>query len=123
MLTVISGFTCIYKCIFLIILNLSSFSERNGESMFCAALLSKKTNLLDSNIKISTWPSFSWFDQSLVISCLILRDWIWSDRGLTTADKIRSIQVLLNTNPNQMNKTKVEADMKLRCRQCREEFE
>ena len=38
--------------------------------MFCAAFLSKKTNLLDFNIKIGTQPSLSWFDQSLVISCL-----------------------------------------------------
>ena len=29
MLIVISGFTCLYKCIFLIICNLSSFSMRN----------------------------------------------------------------------------------------------
>ena len=38
--------------------------------MFCAAFLSKKTNLLDFNIKIGTQASLSWFDQSLVISCL-----------------------------------------------------
>ena len=38
--------------------------------MFCAPFLSKKTILLDFNIKTATWPSFSWFDQSLVIPCL-----------------------------------------------------
>ena len=38
--------------------------------MFCAAFLSKKTNLLDFNIKIGIQPSLSQFDQSLVISCL-----------------------------------------------------
>ena len=42
MLIVISGFTCLCQCVFLIICNLSSFSVRNGESMFCAAFLSKK---------------------------------------------------------------------------------
>ena len=72
MLIVISGFTCIYKWIFLIIIfNLSSFfREKRGKE--CSALLSlaKKTNLLDFNIKIGTQPSLSWFDQSLVISCL-----------------------------------------------------
>ena len=39
MLIVISGFTCLCQCVFLIICNLSSFS---GESMFYAAFLSKK---------------------------------------------------------------------------------
>ena len=53
MLIVISGFTCLYKCIFLIICKFSSFSMRNRESMFCTAFLSKKTNLLDFNIKIA----------------------------------------------------------------------
>ena len=38
--------------------------------MFCAAFFSKKTNLLDFNMRISIQPSLSWFDQSLVISCL-----------------------------------------------------
>ena len=38
--------------------------------MFCAAFLRKKTNLLDPNIKIGIQPSLSWFNQSLVISCL-----------------------------------------------------
>ena len=38
--------------------------------MFCAAFLSKKTNLLDFNIKIGIQPRLSQFDQSLVISCL-----------------------------------------------------
>ena len=54
MLIVISGLACLYKCIFLIICNLSSFSVRNRK--VCSALLSlaKKTNLLDFNIKIST---------------------------------------------------------------------
>ena len=37
-----SGFTCLFQCVFLIICNLSSFSVRNGESMFCAAFLNKK---------------------------------------------------------------------------------
>ena len=40
--------------------------------MFSAAFLSRKSNLLDSSIKIGTQPSLSWFDQSLVISCLFL---------------------------------------------------
>ena len=30
------------------------FSLRNGESMFCAAFLSRKTNLLDLTMKIGT---------------------------------------------------------------------
>ena len=55
MLIVISGFTCIYECIFLIIIfNLSSFfREKRGK--ICSALLSlaRKTNL-DFNIKIDT---------------------------------------------------------------------
>ena len=41
-LIVISGFTCLCQCVFLIFCRLSSFSVRNGESMFCAALLSQK---------------------------------------------------------------------------------
>ena len=75
MLIVISGFACIYKCLFLIIIfNFSLlvvlfFPWEIGESMFCTAFLSKKTNLLDFIIKIGTWPSLSWFDQSLVIFC------------------------------------------------------
>ena len=39
----------------------------------CAAFLSRKTNLLDFSIKIDTQPHLSWFDQTLVISCLKLR--------------------------------------------------
>ena len=46
-------------------------TRETGESMFCAAFLSKKSNLLDFSIKIGIQPSLSWFDQSLVISCLI----------------------------------------------------
>ena len=42
------------------------------ESMFCAAFLSRKSNLLDFSIKIGTQPSLSWFDQSLVISCPLI---------------------------------------------------
>ena len=38
--------------------------------MFCPAFLRRKTNLLDFSIKIGTYTSLSWFDQSLVISCL-----------------------------------------------------
>ena len=38
--------------------------------MFCATFLSKKTNFLDFNKKIGTEPTLSWFDQSLLISCL-----------------------------------------------------
>ena len=38
--------------------------------MLCTAFLNKKTNLLDFNIKVGTWPSLSWFDRSLVISCV-----------------------------------------------------
>ena len=36
-----------------------------GKSMFCTAFVSKKTIFLDFNIKISTQPSLSWFDQNL----------------------------------------------------------
>ena len=38
--------------------------------MLCTAFLNKKTNLLDFNIKVGTQPSLSWFDRSLVISCV-----------------------------------------------------
>ena len=63
MLIVISGFACIYKCVFLVIIFIIGsalfllfiyFSLRNGESMFCAAFLSRKTNLLDLTMKIGT---------------------------------------------------------------------
>ena len=54
----------------------------------------------------------------------ISRDWLWSDRGLTPGDKIRSIQALSNTSPNQMNKTRGEPDVRRRrCRKCNEELE
>ena len=43
-----------------------SFTVRNGGKY----LLSRKTNLLNFSIKIGTYPSLLWFDQSLVISCL-----------------------------------------------------
>ena len=42
--------------------------------MFCAAFLSRKSNLLDFSIKIGTQPSLSWFEQSLVISCVKERE-------------------------------------------------
>ena len=56
MLIVISGFTCIYKWIFLIIIfNLSSFvREKWGKECSVLLSLAKKTNLLDFNIKIGT---------------------------------------------------------------------
>ena len=44
--------------------------QETGESMFCTVFLSRKTDLLDFNTKIGTWPSLSWFYQSLVVSCL-----------------------------------------------------
>ena len=79
MLIVIRGFPCIYKCIFLVIIfNFKSlvdiffFPWETGGSMFCTAFLSRKSNLLDFSIKIGTQPGLSWFDQSLVISCLLL---------------------------------------------------
>ena len=71
MLIVISGFTCLCQCVFLIICNLSSFSVRNGGKYVLRCFPQQKTNLLDFNIKIGTQPSLSWFDQSLVISCLL----------------------------------------------------
>ena len=55
MLILISGFTCIHKWIFLIIIFnlLSFFCEKQVK--VCSGLLSlAKTNLLDFNIKIST---------------------------------------------------------------------
>ena len=70
MLIVISGFTCLCQCVFLIICNLSSFSVRNGGKYVLRCFPQQKTNLLDFNIKIGTQPSLSWFDQSLVISRL-----------------------------------------------------
>ena len=42
MLILISGFTCLWQCVFLIICNLSSFSVRNRGKYVCAAFLSKK---------------------------------------------------------------------------------
>ena len=68
MLIVISGFTCLCQCLFLIICNLSSFSLRNGGKYVLRCFPQQKTNLLDFNIKIGTYPSLSWFVQSLVIS-------------------------------------------------------
>ena len=47
----------------------------------------------------------------------LLRDWLWNDRGLAPGDKIRNMQVLSNTTPNQIDK------MRRRCRQCHEELE
>ena len=65
-----SGFTCLCQCVFLLICNLSAFSVRNGGKYVLRCFPQQKTNLLDFNIKIGTQPSLSWFDQSLVISCL-----------------------------------------------------
>ena len=46
------------------------FSLHKKQGMFCTVFLSRKTDFLDFNIKIATWPSLSWFYQSLVVSCL-----------------------------------------------------
>ena len=52
MLIVISEFTCLYQCLFLIICNLSSFCMRNGGKYVLRCFPQLKTNLLDFNIKI-----------------------------------------------------------------------
>ena len=57
MLIVISGFTCLYKCIFLIICNFSSFSVRNGgKYVLCCFLQQKKLICQILSSKLASSP-------------------------------------------------------------------
>ena len=64
-------FSLIDNCVLLVLLCLVLFFLHVGSvSFYVGFYFSRKSNLLDCNIKIATQPSLSWFDQSLIISSL-----------------------------------------------------
>ena len=53
-----------------------------------------------------------------------LRGWLWSDKGLTTRNKVRCVQASSSTLPTMINKTQGCRDLdEKKCYECRKEIE